>query len=375
MSGKPKVVVVGGGIAGSAVAIELAARGVAVTLIERDQPGTGATGASAGMLAPQYETAEPDAAFRFGVACKEAYPAFIERIQALAAWDVGFRSNGMLVANRTASEAEDAARTLALQRAVGLTGEILSCDDARRVHRAVSADIHSWLWLPHEAQVDTQRLAVALADAVQAAGVTLVRGLEVTALDSEGGRVTGVRLSDGRGMDAPIVVIAAGAWSRRIGGLPRDLPVRPVRGQILRLLPVEPLPWTLVCDHDGRYLVPRVNNNILVGSTMEDAGYDDRVTEDGRELLASAAASLIPALEETRIVESWAGLRPLSADGRPVLGPDPDVDGLFYATGHGRNGILFAPLTGRAVAELVLTGTTDVRWEAFGIERFGAASR
>ncbi len=375
MSGKPKVVVVGGGIAGSAVAIELAARGVAVTLIERDQPGTGATGASAGMLAPQYETAEPDAAFRFGVACKEAYPAFIERIQALAAWDVGFRSDGMLVANRTASEAEDAARTLALQRAVGLTGEILSCDDARRVHRAVSADIHSWLWLPHEAQVDTQRLAVALADAVQAAGVTLVRGLEVTALDSEGGRVTGVRLSDGRGMDAPIVVIAAGAWSRRIGGLPRDLPVRPVRGQILRLLPVEPLPWTLVCDHDGRYLVPRVNNNILVGSTMEDAGYDDRVTEDGRELLASAAASLIPALEETRIVESWAGLRPLSADGRPVLGPDPDVDGLFYATGHGRNGILFAPLTGRAVAELVLTGTTDVRWEAFGIERFGAASR
>lgn len=370
MSRKPEVVVVGGGIAGSAVAIELAGRGAAVLLIERNQPGTGATGAAAGMLAPQYETTEPDAAFRFGVACKEAYPAFVERIQTLAAWDVGFRGDGMLVANRTAAEAEEARKALAFQRAAGLTGEIVSCDDARRVHGAVATDVDSWLWLPDEAQVDTQRLAVALADAVQAAGVTLVRSAEVTALDSAGGRVTGVRLSDGRGIDASNVVIAAGAWSRRIEGLPRDLPVRPVRGQILRLLPAEPLPWTLVCDHDGRYLVPRVNGTLLVGSTMEDAGYEDRVTEAGRELLASAAASLVPRLEETRIVESWAGLRPLSADGWPVLGPDPDVEGLFYATGHGRNGILFAPLTGRAVAELALKGDTDVRWEAFAIRRF-----
>lgn len=370
MSRKPEVVVVGGGIAGSAVAIELAGRGAAVLLIERNQPGTGATGAAAGMLAPQYETTEPDAAFRFGVACKEAYPAFVERIQTLAAWDVGFRGDGMLVANRTAAEAEEARKALAFQRAAGLTGEIVSCDDARRVHGAVATDVDSWLWLPDEAQVDTQRLAVALADAVQAAGVTLVRSAEVTALDSAGGRVTGVRLSDGRGIDASNVVIAAGAWSRRIEGLPRDIPVRPVRGQILRLLPAEPLPWTLVCDHDGRYLVPRVNGTLLVGSTMEDAGYEDRVTEAGRELLASAAASLVPRLEETRIVESWAGLRPLSADGWPVLGPDPDVEGLFYATGHGRNGILFAPLTGRAVAELALKGDTDVRWEAFAIRRF-----
>jgi glycine oxidase len=372
MSRKTEAVVVGGGIAGCVSAIELAARGAAVTLIERDQPGVGATGASAGMLAPQYETAEPDAAFKFGLACREAYPAFVERLQALASWDVGFRSDGMLVVNRSAAEAEAASRALAFQREAGLTGEILSCDDARRVHGAVATDVESWLWLPAEAQVDTQRLAVALADAVQAAGVTLVRGIEVTGLSSEAGRVNGVRLADGRAVDATVVVVAAGAWSRNIDGLPRALPVRPVRGQILRLLPAEPLPWPLVCDHQGRYLVPRANGSILIGSTMEDAGYDDRVTEDGRELLASAAASLIPALEDTRIIESWAGLRPLSADSRPILGPDPDLEGLLYATGHGRNGILFAPLTGRAVAELALTGDTDVRWEEFGIGRFRA---
>ena len=139
---------------------------------------------------------------------------------------------------------------------------------------------------------------------------------------------------------------------------------------MLRLLPSEPLPWTLVCSHDGRYLVPRVNGTVLVGSTMEEVGFVDQVTEEGTALLAEAAASLIPALSEARIVESWAGLRPMSADRWPILGPDPEMEGLFYAAGHGRNGILFAPLVGRAVADLILTGTTEVDWKPFGVRRF-----
>jgi glycine oxidase len=139
---------------------------------------------------------------------------------------------------------------------------------------------------------------------------------------------------------------------------------------MLRLLPTEPLGWTLVCAHDGRYLVPRVNGTILVGSTMEEVGYDERVTEEGMETLSESASTLVPVLADARIVETWSGLRPISADRWPVLGPDPDVEGLFYATGHGRNGILHASLTGRAVAELVLRGETDVAWEAFGIGRF-----
>jgi len=370
MGRKPDVVVVGGGIAGSTVAIEMADRGAAVSLVERDQPGVGATGASAGMLAPQYETHQADAAFRFGVACREAFPNFVERIQSLAAWDVGFRTDGMLVANRSKEEEEEAERTLAFQGGEGLPGRILSAKETTGLHDAVATDIRSWMWLPREAQVDTQRLAVVLADAVQAAGVRLVRSREAAVVDSQGGRVVGVRLSDGTAIPAQVVVLAAGAWSRLLQGLPRTLPVRPVRGQILRLQPTAPLPWTLVCDHQGRYLVPRINNTVLVGSTMEDVGYDDRVTEKGRELLAAAAASLIPGLEDACIVEAWAGLRPISRDGWPILGPDPDMEGLFYATGHGRNGILFAPLTGQAVAEVALTGKTEVQWEAFGIERF-----
>jgi glycine oxidase len=350
--------------------MELADRGAAVTLVEKNQPGVGATGASAGMLAPQYEAHAPDAAFHFSVACKEAYPAFAERIQKLASWKIGLRTDGMLVANHTPGEEEEARRDLAFQRDLGLKGEILTVEEAHRIHGSVATDVLSWLWLPGEAQVDSQRLAVALADAVQGAGVQLVRSATVTAIGSRGNRVTGVRLADGRELDAEKVIVAAGAWSATIDGLPRALPVRPVRGQILRLLPAKPLPWALVCSHDGRYLVPRITGTVLVGSTMEDVGFDDRVTEDGREFLAEAAATLVPSLGEARIVEAWAGLRPISADNWPILGPDPEMEGLLYAAGHGRNGILFAPLVGRAVAELTLFDRTEVPWEAFGIQRF-----
>ena len=366
----PSVLVIGGGISGCAVAMELATRGARVTLVEEDQPGVGATGASGGMLCPQYETHEADATFHFAVACKEAFPAFVERIQTLAEWDVGSRTDGMLVVNRTVEEEAQAHRDLAFQKEFGLEGEILSPDEARRIHGSVATDVHSWLWLPDEAQVDSQRLAVGLADAVQGTGVTLVRSARVTKVTSQGSQVTGVGLADGRELRASTVVLAAGAWSGQLEGLPRQIPVKPIRGQMLRLAPPEPLPWTLVCDHQGRYLVPRINGSILIGSTMEEVGFDDRVTEDGREILAEAAASLIPPLAEARIIEAWAGLRPISADYWPILGPDPDLEGLFYATGQGRNGILYAPLTGRAVADLILRGDTEVDWAAFGIRRF-----
>ncbi|MFO8175020.1 MAG: FAD-dependent oxidoreductase, partial [Longimicrobiales bacterium] len=212
--------------------------------------------------------------------------------------------------------------------------------------------------------------AVALADAAQGAGVELVRNAEVTALLSTECRAGGVRLAGGEVIEGDAVVLAAGAWARQVEGLPRELPVWPVRGQMLRLIPREPLPWTLVCGHDGRYLVPRANNTLLVGSTMEDVGFDDRVTEEGRETLAEGAAVLIPALEQATVVEAWAGFRPMSADQWPILGPDPEMAGLFYAAGHGRNGVLYASLVGRSVAELVLNGHTEVEWEPFGIQRF-----
>ena len=365
-----RVLILGGGIAGCAAALELAGRGAAVTLVDRDQPGTGATGASAGMLTPQYESGGPGPAFRFGLESKALWPGFARRLEALAQWPIGYRTDGMLVANRTPEEEEGARAALAWQHEAGLPGEVMAPAEARRLHPWLSPEPRSWTWLPAEAQVDAQRLAVALAAAVRGAGATVLAGKAAVEILAVGGRVSGALLEDGARVPADAVVLAAGAWSPLVRGLPRALPVRPMRGQILRLLPDPPAPWPLVADHEGRYLVPRENGTLLVGATKEDVGYDDGVTEAGRAMLTTAALALFPSLEQARVVERWAGLRPMSPDTLPILGPEPDLEGLFYATGYGRNGILFAPLAARTMASLVLDGRTDVEWEPFGVERF-----
>jgi glycine oxidase len=364
-----RVIVVGGGIAGCAAALELAERGATVAVVDRDQPGTGATGASAGMLAPQYESGGPEQPFWFGLESARLWPDFARRLEALTQWPVGFRTDGMLVANRDSEEEEAAREALKWQREAGLEGEVVSAPAARSFHAGTSQEVPSYTWLPGEAQVDTQRLAVGLADAVRATGGRVRVGNGVREILTRGGRASGAALQDGTRLEADAVVIAAGAWSPLLVGLPRALPVRPVRGQILRLLPDAPSPWPLLCNHEGRYLVPRENGTLLVGSTMEEAGYDDSVTDEGRGILIASALELFPGLQEARVVERWAGLRPLTPDTWPVLGPEPAMDGLFYATGYGRNGILFAPLTARAVADLIMEERSDVEWEPFSVER------
>jgi glycine oxidase len=143
---------------------------------------------------------------------------------------------------------------------------------------------------------------------------------------------------------------------------------------MVRLRPADPVPWTLVADHAGHYVVPRANGTVLVGSTMEDAGFDATVTAQARGGLVAAGRALIPDLGGAEIVEHWCGFRPISADNAPILGPDPDLGGLFYATGTGRRGILLAPLVGRIVAELATTGATDGEWTDFSVTRFDAPS-
>ncbi|MDP2954997.1 MAG: glycine oxidase ThiO [Longimicrobiales bacterium] len=366
-----RVLILGGGVAGCATALELADRGAAVTVVDRDQPGTGATGASAGILSPQYEAPGHGHAFRLQCESLALWPGFAERLEGLTGWRVGHRADGFLVANRSREEEDAAREALAWQHELGLEGEILTPGEARRVHSGVSLDLTSWVWLPREQQVDSQRLAVALADAVRGAGGTVLAGRPTAEILTGSGRVTGALLEDGTHLEADRVVVAGGAWSPLLRGLPRPLPVRPVRGQILRLLPEEPPPWPLLADHKGRYLVPRENRTLLVGSTMEEVDYDDGVTDAARAYLTEIAMELFPSLEGARVVERWAGLRPMTPDTQPVLGPDPALEGLVYATGFGRNGILLAPLAARAAAELALEGSSTVDWRPWSVERFG----
>ena len=351
-----EVVVVGGGIAGVATALALADRGAAVNLVEAERPASAATGASAGMLAPQYESPGLGPLYRLGVRSRALWPEFARRLSDRAGQELTIRWDGMLVANLSAAEEDDARASIRWQDEAGQRAELLSPDDARELEPSLSPGVRSWLWLPDEGQVDAQQLVEIFDAALRATELRYLPGTRVRELMVDAGGVGGVVLEDGRTLIADRVVLAAGAWTPDIGGVPRALPVRPVRGQMLRL-PEGPGLRRLVANHHGRYIVPRSDGSVLAGSTMEEAGFDRSITEEGRRAILETARSMVPGLGDAPS-EHWADLRPLTPDSHPILGPDPDLEGLHYATGHGRNGILLGPITGDVVADLVLEGST-----------------
>ncbi|NIP82982.1 MAG: glycine oxidase ThiO [Gemmatimonadetes bacterium] len=367
-----EVVVVGGGIAGATVALELVDRGAAVNVVDAEGVGGAATGASAGMLAPQYESAGPGPLFEMAVRSRDRYPTFVDRVEALSGRSLRLRRDGMLVANLTDAERRRAESDVEWQGSAGQRAEVIDADAARRLEPGLGSSAESYLWLAAEGQVDSQALAVALGEALAATDARVVTGRRVAALVSRGGRVTGVRLEDGRSLAADAVVVAAGAWSGELEGLPRTIPVRPVRGHMLRYPAGSAALGRLVATHAGRYLVPRSDGTVLAGSTMDEVGFDRSLSDAGLAAVARSAAELLPALADAEPVERWADLRPLSEDGLPILGPDPDLDGLVYATGYGRNGILLGPLAGRIAAGMVLGEGDESEWLAFSPARFTA---
>jgi glycine oxidase len=365
-----EIVVVGAGVAGFSVALALWDRGAAVTLVEESRPGAAATGASAGMLVAQYESGAADAKFRLCLESRTRYPEFAARIEELSGQRLDVRWDGMLVANLSDAEHVGAEETVRWQREGGLEAELLDPAAAAELQPGVASDVVSYLWLPGEGQLDSQRLSAALTAALAGTGIRLIGGNGVAEVLSSAGRVNGVAMADGRTLEAERVVLAAGAWSSRIGGLPRELPVRPVRGQIARF-PAKTLGLKrIVASHAGRYLVPRSDDTVLAGSTMEDVGFDRSISDAGQQAIHESVSDLVPALAGLKPIERWAGLRPISADSSPIIGPDPELEGLLYATGYGRDGITMAPLTGAIVADLALTGDSEHVWWPFRPGRF-----
>ncbi len=363
------VVIVGGGVIGCASAYFLARSGASVTLIERGQLGSEASGAAAGMLAALSDeggTRGPE----FQQLCLDSLTLYETLLPELAATGVDLRYSraGVLHLALDAHEATALRRRYDEQRGLApenlwLEGAALRAQEPQTNPRAVAG-----LLSPREHYLDPQRLVLALAEAARRAGVRIETGCSVKALAPEGGRVR-VETEDGS-FDADSVLLAGGPWTAELAAtLGAVVPVTPVRGQMISLrgpsTPLRHIVWG-----EPAYLLPREDGQTFVGATVEQAGFVKETTAEGLAKLRAAAATLVPELADADLVRSWAGLRPSTPDGLPILGQLRGHDNIWVATGHYRNGILLAPITGQLMAEGILAGKAPERLQPFSPARF-----
>jgi len=350
------VVIIGGGVIGLSIARQLALRGLRqVTVIERGEFGKEASWAAGGILAPQVEADRADDFFELASASRDLYPAFARALQDETGIDVQLEQTGTLYLGFTEGDELEMRRRFDWQTRAGLKVEWLSGEDARLLEPNVAANVRCALRFPDDWQVENRRLTEALVKANQKLGVQLIANCEIRSVRIEKKRVTGIE-SESTSIEAATVVIAAGAWTSEIKTSETNssaAQIEPVRGQML-CFQIEPTFAHHVIYSARGYLVPRRNGRLLAGSTSERVGFDKRVTEEGAVSIKSMAFEIAPALESAAMVDSWAGFRPHAPDDLPVLGPAGDIDGLFYATGHYRNGILLAPITAEIIAEAVV---------------------
>jgi glycine oxidase len=370
----PRVAIIGGGAIGLAIGWRLAGAGCAVTICERGESGRGASWAAAGMLAAASE-AEPgeSALLRLNRHSQTLWPGFARALEAASGMTIGYRDEGTLI---VALDRDDRARlqaTYEFQRGLGLDLAWLGAAETREREPHLAAALAGAVFSPDDHQVDNRLLVAALKTAFLREGGTLRETTAVDAVETEGGRATGLLLGE-EFVAADYVVLAAGAWSPQIGGLGGlRLFVRPVKGQMLALQMDQAAPLLRHVVWAPRvYLVPRNDGRLVIGGTVEERGFDARQTAGGMLALLEGAWRALPAIEELPIAESWVGFRPGSRDDAPLLGPCA-IDRLVLATGHHRNGILLTPATAKAIAGYVLTGETDDEIRPFGIDRFTAA--
>jgi glycine oxidase len=364
-----QLAVVGGGVIGAACARAAAQRGLKVALFAPGPDPAAASAASAGMLAAQIEPTDTTL-LPLAVRGRDLYDGLAALLKDSTGIDIGFQRCGILRAAYEDAEMATLRDRAAQQRQAGLRCDWLDTAELHERWPGIAPGAWGALFAPEDGYLDPGRLATALhADAARL-GVT-VHSDKVGRVIITSGRVTSVVVVRSR-IPAEHVVIAAGAWSSRISGLPRPIPVEPVRGQLVATAWPAGVPAAVVY-HGGRYLLPRGNEAIL-GSTMERVGFNARTTKAGVSQIRRATARLCPSLSALPAHRTWAGLRPVTPDARPIIGADPDVDGLWYATGHGRNGILLAAITGEILGDLLAAGRTDVDISQLGVQRFTAGT-
>jgi glycine oxidase len=365
-----EVVVAGAGLIGLSVAWRSAQRGLSVVVVD-DAPGSGASYAAAGMLAPVTEAAYgEESLLRLCQASLERYPAFVAEVVRAGGVQVGLRTAGTLAVGFDEDDVRALDALHAFQQELGLDAERLTGRGSRRREPALTPRVRGGLFVPGDHSVDPRALHGSLLAAATAAGVRIIRS-RVEAVRVEDGQATGLSLAGGTDLAADAVVLALGARSSSLSGVP-PLPVRPVKGQIVRLRGAAGmLAGTVRALVRGRhvYLVPHADGGLVVGATVEDRGFDAAVTAGGVHDLLHDAIDVVPGVSELELAETLVRWRPGTPDNAPVLGPS-QLPGLVLATGHYRNGVLLTPVTGEVIAELLASGTLPAVATPFTIDRF-----
>jgi glycine oxidase len=360
-------VLAGGGVIGAAIAFELSRAGLQVGVFDAQEPGREASWASAGIISPAPEGPGMIPLVPLSKASAALYPNFIRAVEELSGHEVGYRPDGAVEVFCEGDIREEISTLLAVYHGVGLRAEALTEERARQLEPGLTEELRGGILRPDESSVDNRELTQATLEAVRRGGVDVFARNPATGIWREGGRCKGLLLTNER-VEALWTIIAAGCFSARIAGVAPYAPVSPTKGQMVVLrhekVKIEHVLWS-----ENVYLVPRNDGRILGGSTVERVGFDRTVTAGGLKKIINGAIELVPALQNARIEETWAGLRPDSPDHLPILGPT-DLDGLIIATGHFRSGILLAPLTASLVCEWITRRKVSVDWERFSPMRF-----
>ena len=365
--------IVGGGIIGCAIAWRLSQAGLRVVVIERGEVGREASWAAGGMLAPLAEATQADAFFALATASRAMYADFARELRETTNIDIEYRTEGTLYLALTDADEEELEHRWQWQHEAGLKIKKLNAECVLKLEPSLTPKLRWALKFTEDHQVDNRRLMLALEAAARKAGTEFWTQTEAIELETSNSHVSAITTTRGS-VQTKTVILAAGCWSGLLKTNGSSAPVEPVRGQMIALKMPTPALQHVVYSSSG-YLVPRLGDYIIAGSTTENVGYDKRVTAGGIASIIGRAIEIAPVLAEQTLQETWAGLRPKTKDEWPILGTDPQIKGMIYATGHYRNGILLTPITAQIISELVTRGESAVNLNPFNISRFDQGLR
>ena len=360
--------IIGGGLIGLLTARALSETGATVTVVERNQFGQESSWAGGGIISPIYPWKYPTAVNTLAGWSQPRYRELSQELQESTGIDVEWIQSGLLVL-----DVDDSDAAMVWKHETGNNVMLVSGHEIRSIEPAVNPNQQGGIWLPDVAQVRNPIFLKALLQDLKQRGVHMATDTEVTHLLTKRGKIEGVRTEYSE-ITADNVIIACGAWSARLlKEMGQDLPVVPVRGQMI-LYQARPDQLKRIVIKEGRYAIPRKDGRILVGSTMEDVGFDKAITEEARDELDAAAKDLVPLLAEARLERHWSGLRPGSPTGVPFIGAYPRVEGLYINAGHYRNGVVMAPASAQLMVDILLNRETIVNSEPYSLEgRLSAA--